>query len=202
MVRTLLALEGGLVRGALAYVLGTEDDIDVVGEVDAADDVEAALAERRPDVIVIDLDLVTVDHLPKIRTASERLGGCRLLVLVEPRRAALLGEAMTAHSPHVGFLSKNVSPQRVVESIRKLAAGKLVIDGDLVIAALRPGSPLTRRELEVLDVAAQGCPVKEIASKLALSPGTVRNHLSRILTKTGARTRLEAVRIAQQSGWL
>lgn len=202
MVRTVLALEGGLVRGALAYVLGAEEDIRVVAQADTVEAVHTTIRTERPDVTVIDLNLFTADGLIRDGVVAGAVGDCRLLVLVEPRRAGLLGGTMTEYSSQVGFLSKNVAPQRVVEAVRQLARGEAVLDADLVIAALQPGSPLTRRELEVLGVAAQGCPVKEIANKLTLSPGTVRNHLSRIMTKTGARTRLEAVRIAQHAGWI
>jgi two-component system response regulator DesR len=104
--------------------------------------------------------------------------------------------------PTVGLLDENVPPARVVEGVRRLAGGEQVVDADFVVAALRAGSPLTPRELAVLRHAAEGLPIEEIAVKLSLSPGTVRNHLSRIMTKTGARTRIEAIGIARDAGWI
>ncbi|MER6596212.1 response regulator transcription factor, partial [Micromonospora purpureochromogenes] len=126
-----------------------------------------------------------------------------LLVLVQQRRAARLGPVLAEHCRRIGFLSHDVAPGRIVEGVRQLADGQVVLDPDLVVAALEvAGSPLTPREREVLDVAAEGHPVRDIAERLVLSAGTVRNHLSRIMAKTGARTRLEAVRIARESGWI
>ncbi|NYF59398.1 response regulator transcription factor [Micromonospora purpureochromogenes] len=208
MVRTLLALKGALVRGALAQLLAAEDDIDVVGEADTPDELRSALRAERPDVAVVDGDLVTADQLGDL--ASDRPAGCpdggppgRLLVLVQQRRAARLGPVLAQHSRRIGFLSHDVAPGRIVEGVRQLADGRVVLDPDLVVAALAVAdSPLTPREREVLDVAAEGHPVRDIAERLVLSAGTVRNHLSRIMAKTGARTRLEAVRIARESGWI
>jgi two-component system response regulator DesR len=203
MVRTLLVLDGGLVRGALAHVLTAEGDIAVVGEVGSEPDLHAALRAERPDVAVVDLRVVGVDRLPGVAAALAGHGGGRMLVLVDPHRAARLGPVLAEHGRRIGFLSRNVAPRQVVDAVRRLAAGQIVLDAELVAASLRrTDSPLTPREVEVLDVAAEGHPVREIAAKLVLSAGTVRNHLSRIMTKTGARTRLEAVQIARRSGWI
>ncbi|MEH0938943.1 response regulator transcription factor [Micromonospora psammae] len=208
MVRTLLALRGRLVRGALAHLLAAEDDIDVVGEADTPKEFQAALRAERPDVAVIDADMVTADQLCHLASGDSggppgdgRLG--RLLVLVEQRRAARLGPVLVEHGRRIGFLSHDVPPGRIADGVRQLADGQVVLDPDLVVAALAVAeNPLTPREREVLDVAAEGHPVRDIAQKLALSAGTVRNHLSRVMAKTGARTRLEAVRIARESGWI
>ncbi|MGK5445689.1 response regulator transcription factor [Micromonospora sp. URMC 105] len=208
MIRTLLALRGALVRGALAQLLDAEDGIDVVGEADTADELRSALRSERPDVAVVDGDMVTVEQLSDL--ASTDPVGCpddgragRLLVLVEQRRAARLGPVLAEHCRRIGFLSHDVAPGRIADGVRQLAQGQVVLDPDLVVAALEVAdSPLTPREREVLDVVAEGHPVRDIAERLVLSAGTVRNHLSRIMAKTGARTRLEAVRIARESGWI
>ncbi|WP_225853900.1 response regulator transcription factor [Micromonospora sp. AMSO31t] len=202
MVRTLLALKGGLIRGALAHLLAAEGDIDIVGEAATAHALRDALAGDRPDVAVVDADLVPLHQLARIAAAGPD-GGGRLLVLVEQRRAARVRPVLAEHGRRIGFLSRDVPPQRIAEGVRLLARGEVVLDPDLVVAALEVAdSPLTRREREVLDVAAEGHPVRDIAEKLTVSAGTVRNHLSRIMAKTGARTRLEAVRIARESGWI
>ncbi|TDC31975.1 response regulator transcription factor [Micromonospora sp. KC213] len=200
MVRTLLAIRSGLVRGALAHLLAVEDDIEVVGETDGPDGFEATLRAVCPDVAVTDVDTVPPERWFSDDPAA---GVTRLLVLVEQRRAARLRPLFTAHHQRIGFLSHDVAPDRIVAGVRQLAGGLVVLDPDLVVAALEGGdNPLTPREQEVLDVAAEGLPVRDIAVKLALSAGTVRNHLSRIMAKTRARTRLEAVRIARESGWI
>ncbi|MEU0153560.1 response regulator transcription factor [Micromonospora fulviviridis] len=202
MVRTLLALKGRLVRGALAHLLDAEGDIDVVGEAATMHALREALRDDPPDVAVVDADLVPLHQLARI-AAGHPDGGGRLLVLVERRRAARARPVLAEHGRRVGFLSRDVPPQRIAEGVRLLARGQVVLDPDLVVAALEGAdSPLTSREREVLDVAAEGHPVRDIAEKLSVSAGTVRNHLSRIMAKTGARTRLEAVRIARESGWI
>ncbi|WP_329110769.1 response regulator transcription factor [Micromonospora sp. NBC_01699] len=199
MIRTLLALDGALIRGALAFVLATEDDIDVVAELDRIEQVGPAIRSRRPDVAVVDSELLgTGGPAGSLRYEHS----CPLLVLVDARRPRTLGGALHARSRTVGFLGNDVTPQRVVDGVRRLARGEPVVDADLVVAALNTESPLTLRETEVLEIAADGAPVVEIAARVGLSPGTVRNHLSRIAAKAGARTRIEAVRIAREGGWI
>ncbi|WP_328347264.1 response regulator transcription factor [Micromonospora sp. NBC_00421] len=250
MVRTLLALQGGLLRGALAQLLSAEHDIEIVGEVDSPRHLRAALLAQRPDVAVVEFDMLTVAELVRLAAADFTTGFTTgsttdpavaltavpgadsttppgvgpagadavtepspqqpaappvgsLLVLVEQRRAGRLGPVLAEHGHRIGFLSREVPPGRIVDGVRQLAEGRVVLDPDLVVAALEVAdSPLTNREREVLDVVAEGHPVQEIAARLVLSAGTVRNHLSRIMAKTGARTRWEAVRIARESGWL
>ncbi|WBB76689.1 response regulator transcription factor [Micromonospora sp. WMMD1128] len=203
MVRTLLAIEGRLVRGALAHLLATQEDIDVVAEADTADTVHDALLDVRPDVAVIDVDVVPVERLVCLAAAADGNHGGRLLVLVDRRRAGRLRAVLAAHRGRIGFLDRDVPPARIAEGVRQVADGQVVLDPDLVVAALEVAdNPLTPREREVLDVAAAGVPVREIADKLGVSPGTVRNHLSHVMAKTGARTRLEAVRIARESCWI
>ncbi|MFC4019306.1 response regulator transcription factor [Micromonospora sp. GCM10011542] len=201
----MLALQGELVRGALAHYLAAEAGIDVVGETDSPHGFCAALRAERPDVAVLDVRIVPFDDLCQMTAAlaSAQPDGGRLLMLVEPRRAARVRPLIAEHGRCLGLLSRDVAPQRIADGVRDLAAGGLVLDPDLVVAALAgDDNPLTPREREVLDIVAEGHPVREIARKLALSAGTVRNHLSRIMAKTGARTRLDAVRIARESGWI
>lgn len=196
MIRVLLALDGALMRGSLAFVLSAEPDIDVVAQLRVAEQVCPALHETRPDVTVVDLDLYGGNaQLDYVVTDP-------VLVLADPRRVAQLRRALVRHTHTVGFLSNEAPPSRVVDAVRQLARGEPFADADLVAEALTVRVPFTPRELEVLEIAALGHPVAEIAAQLALSPGTVRNHLSRLTTKTGARTRIEAVRIAREAGWI
>lgn len=201
VIRTLLALDGALIRGALAFVLAKQEDIDVVAELGHADDLGTAIRSTRPDVAVICGDLVQPESW---RNPDPLAFGrqCALLVLVDSRRVAALSAALGSRTSSVGFLGNDATPEQLVEGVRRLTRGEPVLDPDLVVAALTRTSPLTSRELEVLSIAAQGWPVAEIAAKLDLSPGTVRNHLSRITGKAGARTRIEAVRIAREAGWI
>ena len=196
MIRVLLALDGALMRGSLAFVLSAEPDIDVIAQVQVAEQIGPTLHETRPDVAVVDVDLYG---------GNERLGGVvtdPVLVLAAPRQVAQLRRALVRHTRTVGLLSNEAPPSRVVDAVRRLARGEPFADADLVAEALTTRVPFTPRELEVLEIAALGHPVVEIAARLALSPGTVRNHLSRVTTKAGARTRIEAVRIAREAGWI
>ncbi|RLK25510.1 two-component system response regulator DesR [Micromonospora sp. M71_S20] len=192
MIRTLLALDGALVRGALSLVLAAEADISVVAELDRGDALPPAVRTQRPDVAVVDLDLIGEAGVA---------GQCPLLVLADRRRARNLHRVFVPGRT-VGILGSDVSPHRVLDGIRRLARRESVVDADLVMAALNRDSPLTSRETEILDLTAAGAPVVEVARTLGLAPGTVRNHLGRIARKAGARTRIEAVRVAREAGWI
>jgi two-component system response regulator DesR len=186
----------------LRYVLSTPDDIDVIAELDNLSEAVAVVRAERPDVTVLDLDIVGVEAGAAAGEAYADFSDCKVLVLVDPRRPGPLSAKLARKPPTVGFLTHTAQPELVVDAVRRLVRDERVLDGELVAAALRPRGPLTARELRVLQVAAQGWPVKEIAAKLSISPGTVRNHLSRVIAKTGARTRIEAIHIAQQAGWI
>jgi two-component system response regulator DesR len=201
VIRTLLAMPGGLLRGALRFVLSTQDDMRVVAEHDNVDDALSQVREHSPDVTVLDLDLLGVDPTGSDKAFEEMAQG-RLLVLIDPRRPGLFQNRLNASPANVGVLAQTVPPERVVDGIRRLHQAEPVVDSEVVIAALGSRSPLTPQEVRVLHAAAAGAPIKEIARMMGLSPGTVRNHLSRIIAKTGGRTRIEAIHIARQSGWL
>jgi two-component system response regulator DesR len=195
VIRTLLILDGALVRGALAFVLSAQDDIDVVGEGDGGDDAAALIRSLRPDVLVTELGVMAGER-------HTRCLPCPALVLASHKQARRLAAAVRHQAQPCGFLGDQVAPQRVVDGVRRLARGEAVADARLAAAALTRKNPLTEREIEILEIAATGWPAKDIAVRLDLSPGTVRNYLSRVVAKVGARTRIEAVRIAQESGWI
>jgi two-component system response regulator DesR len=200
VIRTLLALDGALIRGAMAFVLSNQEDIDVIAQLDRADQIAPAIRSTRPDVAVVDLARYGVAEPADHRRRAEP--PCPVLVLAEPRQSRALGDALRTRRHTLGFLGNDVAPERVVEGVRRLSRGEPVVDAELVVAALSTQSPLTHRESDVLAIAAEGLPVAEIADRLTLSPGTVRNHLARITGKAGARTRIEAVRIARDEGWI
>jgi two-component system, NarL family, response regulator DesR len=209
VVRVILAMRGGLLRGALRYVLSSEPDIDVVAECDHVDGAIDRVRSEDPDVTVLDLDLLsdggTTDDAYDARLAARKahaeMPDARVLVLVDPRRPGF-GTTISRTPPSIGFLAHSAPPERVVDAVRHLVRGERVVDSDLLVAALTRKMPLTNGELRVLQVAARGLPVKEIATALSISPGTVRNHLTRILAKTGARNRIEAINVARDSGWI
>ncbi|MDY7106698.1 MAG: response regulator transcription factor [Actinomycetota bacterium] len=201
MIRLLVADDQALVRDALAALLAMEDDFEVVATVGRGDEIVDAVADHRPDVALVDVEMPGLDGLAaagELRTAAPR---CRVLVVTTFGRAGYLRRAMEAGA--LGFIVKDAPAPELADAVRRVARGERVVDPELAAASLAGGpSPLTPREREVLDVARDGRPVADIAAQVCLSKGTVRNYLSAAITKTGARTRTEAVRIADERGWL
>ncbi|MER7208605.1 response regulator transcription factor [Streptosporangium sp. NPDC000239] len=201
MISVLIAEDMHLVRGAMAALLSVEHDIKVVEEVGHGDDVVPSCLRARPDVALLDIGLPGTDGLSAACELARVLPSCKNVMLTGLATPAALRRALDAGAR--GFVVKDAPAGELAECVRRVAAGERVIDAELAVAALHAReNPLTARELEVLQVAAEGEPVNEIAKRLFLSGGTVRNYLSRILAKMGARTRVEAVTIAQESGWL
>ena len=203
MIRTVVALGGTLMRGAIVALLTHEEDIDVIAELSDGHEVLRMAGRHHPDVLLLDTELHDWIENEKARPLSTVLPGSRHLVLVDAQRASAIRRVSSGQIPQVGYIGLDTSPATVVEAIRRVARGDAVLDPQLAVAVLTAAeNPLTTREREILAIAAEGAPVKEIANRLYLATGTVRNNLSRILAKTGARSRLEAYRIAQEAGWL
>ena len=201
MIAVLLAQRASLFGRGLAHLLANEEDMTVVGEVAQAVDVPGCIERHRPQVTLLDGMLLDADLL--IVSLYESLVDGRLLVLISDDKTALLGRALPKSAPRIGFISTDASPDTLMEAIRRTARGEPFLDPKLALAALTAqDNPLTMRERDVLKLAAHGEPNGQIASKLFISPGTVRNYLSRATVKTGGRTKLEAIRIAEDAGWL
>jgi two-component system response regulator DesR len=201
VIRVLIAEEIHLFRSGLVALLADETEMTVVETVENGRKVAAAARHCVPDVALIDLDLTDVDGFTATREVCAAVPGCSVIVMAGRRRAGDLKRAVAAGA--VGFVLKDSSPTELAEAIRQVSRGERVIDADLAFAELGTvPTPLTPRELDVLSVAAEGATVREIAERLFLTTGTVRNYLSRVVTKTGARTRVEAVTIARDRGWL
>ena len=201
MIRVLLAEDQSMVRGALRALLELEDDIEVVAEVGRGDAVVAAAVEHRPDVALLDIEMPGADGLTAARELAEALPSCRAVVLTTFGRPGFLRRAMEVGA--AGFLVKDAPVAELARGIRAVMAGERVIDRDLAAAALAIGAtPLSAREADVLREAADGATVADISRRLFLSEGTVRNYLSSAIGKTGARTRVEAARVAEEKGWL
>ena len=201
MIRILIAEDQAMVRGALASLLSLEDDIEVVAEVDRGDRVLAAARAHRPDVALLDIEMPGLDGISAARELARELPETRSLILTTFGRPGYLRRALEEGAS--GFLLKDAQASELAKAIRKVAAGGRAVDPGLAAAAITEGtSPLTAREHDVLAVAARNGTAAEIASILHLSEGTVRNYLSAAMRKLGARNRVEAVRIAEQKGWL
>ncbi|MFD4249335.1 response regulator transcription factor [Amycolatopsis thermoflava] len=201
MIRVLLADDQAMVRGALATVLGLEPDIEVVGQVGSGDEVLAAAKETTPDVALLDVQMPGTDGLTAAAELHAALPSCRIIVCTTFGRPGYLARAMAAGA--AGFVVKDSPPEQLVDAVRRVHNGLRVVDPALAAESLATGaSPLTPREHEVLRAASDGGTVSDVARRLHLSEGTVRNHLSAAIGKTGARTRAEAVRLAEERGWL
>src|SRR5499425_1529691 len=201
MIRVLIAEDMHLIRGALVALLKLEPDIEVVAELDRGDVIVETALRTKPDVAVLDIDLPGLDGLSAATALHERLPSCRTLVLTGLSQPGNLLRALKAHVK--GFLLKDAPAAELANAIRSVAEGRRVLDPELVAVAVETGaSPLTDREADVLRAAMSGRSTEEIGSLLNLSPATVRNYLSNAISKLGARNRMDAVRIAEEAGWL
>jgi two-component system response regulator DesR len=201
MIRVLLADDQALVRGALAAMLGLEPDIEVVAQVGSGAEVVPAALRTVPDVALLDVQMPGGDGLDAADALRAALPTCRVVVLTTFGRPGYLARAMRAGA--AGFVVKDAPPEQLVDAVRRVHAGLRVVDPVLAAESLSTGtSPLTFRERDVLLAAADGATVADVAARLHLSEGTVRNHLSAAIGKTSARTRAEAVRLADERGWL
>jgi two-component system response regulator DesR len=199
-IRLLLADDQALVRGALSALLGLEPDLEVVAEVGAGNEVVPAALEHRPDVAVLDVEMPRMDGIAATAALREALPATRVLVVTTFGQPGYLRRAMQAGAS--GFVVKDTPAAQLADAVRRVHAGLRVVDPTLAADSLAAGeSPLSPREAEVLR-ASGGAPVAAVARQLHLSEGTVRNHLSGAIGKTLAANRTEAVRIAEDNGWL
>jgi two-component system response regulator DesR len=201
VIRILLVEPMNLLRGALAATLSLEEDFEVVADLGALDQALDMARAAPPDVAVVNIALLAGDGLATIARLTAEQPDCATLVLAAPDESVLLNRALDLCID--GVVGTQAAPCELIRGIRRLVRGERVIDASLAVAMVAaPRSPLSPRELNVLSVAASGVPSTEVAAELHLSTGTVRNYISAILRKTGARNRLEAVRLAEGAGWL
>ncbi|MDX3800054.1 response regulator transcription factor [Streptomyces sp. AK04-3B] len=201
MIRVLLVEGTELLRGALAALPAREKDIDVVAVCPRHEQTVARALSHRPDVVVIDSDGGEDGALGTSRELALRLPQCRTLLVTHAVTAEFLRQALALHV--MGLIGRNGPSDTLATGVRRVAAGERFVDPELALQALSSAeSPLTPRELEVLRLAADGTPTREIAERLSLSVGTVRNHLNAVSRKTEARNRIDAIRIAREAGWL
>lgn len=200
-IRVLLAEDQGMMRGALALLLGMEDDIDVVAQVADGDAIVGTALRTRPDVALLDIELPGRSGLDAAAELRRECPDCRVLILTTFGRPGYLRRAMEAGA--AGFLVKDGPVEELAAAVRRVLAGETVVDPALAAAALSAGpNPLTARESDVLKASVDGATVADIAARLHLSESTVRNYLSSAIGKTGTRNRMEAMREARRQGWL
>jgi two-component system response regulator DesR len=201
LIRVLIAEDQAMIRGALAALLSTEADIEVVAQVERGDRVVQEALRTTPDVALLDIEMPGQDGISAAAELRAQLPTCRVLILTVFGRPGYLRRAVDAGVS--GFLLKDAPPDELASAIRRTAKGEKVIDSQLAHAALSEGSsPLTPRERDVLTMSVRGASVEEVARSLHLTNGTVRNHLSIAIQKLNAHNRTEAARIAEEKGWL
>ncbi|MFC0528664.1 response regulator transcription factor [Phytohabitans kaempferiae] len=200
MIRLLIADDEDLLRGALAALLALEPDIEVVAEAATATGAVRLAREHRPDIAVLDLEMPPTDGL---RAAEEIRAALptRIVLVTRHARPAVLRRALAVGVS--GFVPKTTEATRLAEIIRDVAAGRRYVDPEIAASALTEDPcPLSERELEVLRASRTGASVNEIAARVHLAPGTVRNYLSAAMTKLGASSRHAAAHKAWEEGWI
>ncbi len=201
MIRLLIADDQALVRGALAALLGLESDIEVVAQVGRGDHVVEAARTSGATVALLDIEMPGIDGIAAAAELRSKVPGCRALIVTTFGRPGYLARAMQAGAS--GFVVKDTPAAELADAVRRVSAGLRVVDPALAAESLAQGdSPLTERETDVLAAARDGGSIADIARTVHLSEGTVKNHLSSAIGKTGGRNRADAVRVAVERGWL
>ncbi|GIH99921.1 response regulator transcription factor [Planobispora takensis] len=201
MIRVILAEDQAMVRGALASLISLEPDIEVAGEAASGPQALEVALRVRPDVALLDIEMPGGDGIEAGERILRELPGCRVVILTTFGRPGYLRRAMEAGA--AAFLVKDSPARELAAAIRRVHAGERVIDPGLAAAALSAGpNPLSPRERDILAAAADGSTIGDVARRLHLSEGTVRNYLSSAIQKTHSRNRVEAVQRARTQGWL
>ena len=201
MIRVLLADDENLIRVALAQLLDLEDDLSVVAQAATGDEALAFAAREAIDVAVLDLQMPGADGIAVAEELARTLPEIATVIVTSHGRPGHLKRALSAGVR--GFLPKTTTAATLAQVVRTVHSGGRHVDPELAADAIAAGdSPLTAREADVLELAADGAPVDEIARRAALSPGTVRNYLSSAVTKLGAANRHDAASIARRMGWI
>ncbi|ATE53262.1 response regulator transcription factor [Actinosynnema pretiosum] len=200
MTTVVLADDEALLRKAMAALLPLEGEITVLAEAHDGESAVDATLRHRPDVLVVDLEMPGVDGLGAVARIRAELPGQVILMLTRHARPGVLRKALKLGVQ--GFVSKAADPSHIATVIKTLHGGKRWVDPDVSALAVVDDCPLTDREVDVLRVTSEGYSVADIAARLHLAEGTVRNYLSNAMQKTQTRTRHEAARYAREHDWL
>ncbi|WP_018757411.1 response regulator transcription factor [Paenibacillus terrigena] len=200
MIRLILGEDQGLLRGALATLLSLEDDIEVVGQAENGEVALQLVHELKPDVVILDIEMPLKTGLDVAEIMKRDNIPGRVMILTTFARPGYLQRGIAAGIS--GYLLKDTPSHDLANAIRQIHQGKRVISPELSLAVWEDPCPLSPREREVLKYAAQGMTMQDIGATLFLSHGTVRNYMSEAMGKIGASTRIEAISIAHEKGWL
>lgn len=200
MIRIVLAEDQAMVRGALAALLGLEPDFDIVAKAGDGETAWSAVQAQAPDLLVTDIEMPGLTGLDLAQRVRDAQLATRVVILTTFGRAGYLRRALDAGVR--GYLLKDAPSDQLAAALRQVHAGGRAIDPQLAAAAWDDPDPLTERERAVLRLAGEGAKSADIAARLHLSQGTVRNYLSEAIGKLGAGNRIEAYRLARAKGWL
>ena len=201
MIRIILVDDEHLIRSAIAGLLGLMDDIDVAGEFESGEEALKLAPALEPTLAIVDLQLGGMDGIDTAIALMDKVPGLKTMILTSHARPGYLKRALS--SGISGFLPKTAMAQDLEKGVRDVARGSRVVDPGLAADTIAAGdSPLTPRETDVVELAAHGAPIADIARRAHLAEGTVRNYLSSAQLKLGAKNRHEAVDIARAKGWL
>ncbi|WP_267901889.1 response regulator transcription factor [Microbacterium aerolatum] len=200
-IRIVIVDDQAMLRGAIAALLELEDDLAVVGVAGDGEEAVRVVAESTPDVCLMDIQMPGMDGIAATQAVRAASPGTRVLIVTTFARPGYLRAALDAGAS--GFVVKDAPAEQLAEAVRRVHAGLRVVDPALAEASLFEGAnPLSEREQQVLRLAADGRSAAAIAAEVFLSAGTVRNNLSAAIGKVGASNRAQAVRIAQDKGWI
>jgi two-component system, NarL family, response regulator DesR len=200
MIRVYLAEDQSMVRGALAALLSLESDIEVVGTAGDGEEAWQKIKLLRPDIALTDIEMPKLTGLELAQKIRDSAMPCKVVILTTFARPGYLRRALESGAS--GYLLKDSPAEKLADALRKVHRGGRAVDPELAVDAWSESDPLSDRERQVLRLAGEGIQANDIAEKLGLSHGTVRNYLSEAIGKLGVENRIEAYRIARQKGWL
>ena len=200
MIRIVIAEDQTLVLGALAALLDTEHDLEVVAQATDGREALRLIEEHQPDIVLTDIEMPRMTGLELAQEIRERRLKTRVVIVTTFARPGYLRRALEAGAS--GYLLKDSRAEDLAEALRRVCAGGRAIDPELATEAWVAPDPLTDRERQVVRLAGEGLSTSKIGRELHLSEGTVRNYLSEAMQKLGAENRVEAARIAREKGWL
>ncbi|MCL6602574.1 MAG: response regulator transcription factor [Paenibacillus sp.] len=200
MISIIIAEDQRLLRGALASLLNLEDDIEVVGQAGNGEEALALIASIQPDVCLMDIEMPLVSGLDVAEALKAQASPCRVIILTTFARPGYFERAIKA-GVH-GYLLKDEPSDKLAEAIRRVMEGHREVSPELIFGSAREENTLSSREREIIKLAAFGQTASEIALSLHLSHGTVRNYISEMLNKLEVKGRIEAVRLAEEKGWI
>jgi DNA-binding NarL/FixJ family response regulator len=200
MIRIVIAEDQGILRGALGSLLDFEEDMEVVGQAENGEEASRLIHKLKPDICLLDIEMPLKSGLDVAAELKESGSPCKVIILTTFARPGYFERAVKA-GVH-GYLLKDGSVDDLAESIRRVMKGKREFDHELVLNSYNQDNPLTKREQEILILAASGKTAKEISSQLFLSSGTVRNYMSEIFQKLNVKNKIEAIALAEEKGWI